>query len=249
MNEWALETTAQGNPASLADDIRLAFSRDSTRVLTIIDESSHFSVWSVPDGQLMAANRGSLGSDSYRCADFGVPESASDGLVGFSSHGTSKVDLWDVDVSPPGPPEGGPSRPRLRSRVDLASDGRPDVVVNCLAYSPDGSRLAAACGGVAHVYDVASLTPLAAYASPSRWSVAAWAPDGRHVLVSWDDGAVVWDFNRPEAPSAILTTDVGPHVTLHSWSPNGVSYFVIRKSEGRFQSGPVTYALEERRVS
>ena len=85
------------------------------------------------------------------------------------------------------------------------------------AFSIDGSKFAAAFMGVAYVYDVASLTRLAAYASPSNYALAAWSPDSGTVLVSWFEGACVWDFSRPEAPS-VLTPYAGPD---HVWTMFG----------------------------
>ena len=114
-------------------------------------------------------------------------------------------------------------------------------------FSPDGSKFAAAYCGVINVYDVASRARLAEFFFPSAIAAAAWAPDGRHVMVSWEEGACVWDFSRPEAPS-IITVDVGPDACLHGWSPSGASYFVVRELEGRAPNGQATRALEERRA-
>ena len=72
----------------------------------------------------LAVNPGDprAGGRDYAFIDFGVPGSSSDGLVGFKSCG-GNVDLWDESLLP----EGGPSRPRLRSRMDLApNDGHND---------------------------------------------------------------------------------------------------------------------------
>ena len=118
VNEWALATPATAVPQDILEDvgsygIRVFFSRDSTRVLTLFDTSGHFSVWSVPDGQLLAVKWGDRGGRLYQSADFGVPGSASDGLVGICSYDTSFVDLWDISSLPKG---GGrpasPAKPR-----------------------------------------------------------------------------------------------------------------------------------------
>ena len=244
VNEFDLATPATAVPHNILEHrgcISVAFSRDSTHVLTHFHMSKHFAVWSVPDGQLLAVNRGDPGNGLASCADIGVPGSASDGLVGLGGFGA--IDLFDV--SPP--PEGrGPSRPRLRGHVDLAPGG-DDACAASFAISPNGSKFASAHDGVVHVYDVASLTRLAAYTSPSDHAMAAWAPDGRHVLVSWGKSACLWDFSRPEAPS-VVTADVGPCARLHSWSPSGASYFAFHTLEGPSHIGRTPYALDERRA-
>ena len=211
-------------------------------MLTHFRVTDHFAVWGVPDGQLLAVNRGVPdGVDRYWSADFGVPGSASEGLLGFGVHGAVSINLWDVSPQP----GGGLILPRLRSRAVLApgGDGNSEDDVDGFSFSPDGSKFATVCCDAVHVYDVASLTRLGAYTvtTPTTfWTKAAWAPDGRHVLVSWRESASVWDFGLPEAPS-VVTIDVGPNTCLHSWSPSGASYFVIREQERRAPNGPRTY--------
>ena len=243
MNEWALATPATAVPPEILPDVNIisvVFSRDSTRALTLFGEFNHFAVWSVPDGQLLAVNPGDPGGDAYDCADFGVPGSASDGLVAFGFENATCVDLWSVYL----PTEGGPSRPRLRSRVHLGhvnEDGN-DSVYN-IKLSPDGSKFAAMCIEVAYVYDVASLTRIGTYAAQDWPDTILWSLDNRRVLVSCEKGVCVWDFSRPEAP-AIITILGGPDALFHSWSPSGTSYFVTREFKGQGM-----FALEERRAA
>ena len=256
-NECALATPTTAVPSemlllSVITGVSVAFSRDSARVLTHFNLSDHFAVWSVPDGQLIAVNTGDIDGDRFICADFGVPGSASDGLAGFGSY-DGTVHLWDI--SPP--PEGGEgSPPRLQSRVDLApGEGVGHALsVFSFAFSPDGSKFVAAHSGVAYVYDVASLTRLGAYTSPSNRADVAWASDGRHVLGAsgWGPGretpksAFVWDFSRPEAPSVVT---VGPDAYFRGWSHSGSSFFVTRKLEMRAPNGPAAFVMEERRAA
>ena len=216
-------------------------------MLTFFRSGNHFSIWSVPDGQLVAVNRGDPDGQRYQCAGFGVPGSTSDGLVGLCS-GTGVIDLRDVSA----PLNGEANRPRLRSHPDLAPTGTG--LARGFAFSGDGSKFTLAFSGafrgVAYVYDVASLTRLAAYTSPWRWAMAAWAPDGRHVLVTgqnggWGNSACVWDFSRPEAPS-IVTAAVVPGARFRGWSPSGASYFLARRLE---EPALTTYLLEERRAA
>ena len=259
VNEWALATPATAVPQGILEKdiyVTVAFSPDSKRLLTLFSFSNHFAVWSVPDGQLLAVNRGDPADDIYALnADIGVPGSASDGLVGLGADIALAVDLWDVSPSP----EGGVVRPRLRSRVVLAPGGDdvedPDFV-GSFAFSGDGSKFVASFRGTVQVYDVASLERLGAYTSPSDDAWAFWLPDSPLLWVRWDeneggrsrDNACVWDFSRPEAPS-VFTVDVGPDARFHSLSPSGASYFLVCKLRGRTRNAPTTHALEERRAA
>ena len=223
-------------------------------MLTLFDDSNSFAVWNVPDGQLMAFNHGAPIGITYLCTDFGVPGSASDGLVGLGAVQIGAVYLWDASPPPEGcrnlgPPEG-PSRPRLRSRVDL--EPFPAWYTASFSFSSDGSKFATAVNGVAFVYDVASLTRLGAYTSPgpSLYPKAVWASDGRHVLVSWGDkSACFWDSSRPNDLPSVVTIRASPGSHFHSWSPSGASYFVFSLLKGQAPNGPTTRALEERRAA
>ena len=170
---WRTSTGALVSEWDLADSFKVpestvhldavAFSRDSSQLLTLFLASDTFAVWSVPDGQLIAVRKYDVPGvmqPNYEYPDFGVPGSASQGLVGFTKN-WAHVDLWDV--SPP--PEGGANLPRLRGRVDLDPVPAPDVngerPFGSLKFSPDGSKFASAFFEVVYVYDVASLTRLA----------------------------------------------------------------------------------------
>ena len=248
VNEWALATPATAVPQDVlqfAEEcgvaINTAFSRDSTRVATLFNSTNHFAVWSMLDGRLLAVNRGDIGGGSYMCATFGVPGSASDGLIGFAST-DGFIDLWDVSL----PRKRGPSRPRLRSRVDVGPGVRASFS-NDFSFSPDGSKFAAGLSNVAYVYDVASLTLIGAYTSPSKWAAAMWAPDGLRVVVSGPKSVCLWDFSRPEAPPIV---EVCPGKSgIEKWSPNGASYIRIIKMAGRAPNGPATLMLEERKTA
>ena len=248
LNEWALATPATVVPDYILEQAdyfptRVAFFRDYTRVLTLFDVSNHFAIWSVPEGQLLAVKRDRLSGVRYNCASAGVPGSASDGLVGLGSS-LGVIDLWDLTE----PSNREAYRPYRRNRIDVEPAERSGRLLD-FALSGDGSKFAASFGSVTYVYDVASLTRLGAYTSPSKWPMAAWAPDGQRVLVSWEQSACVWDFSHSEAPP-IVTADVGPSSRLHVWSPSGASYFVTRKLKGRPRyHGLPLLALEERRAA
>ena len=231
----------------------IVFSRDGSQLLAQSDGSSVFSLWSVPDGQLIAATPiDNFNVDTYVSPDIGVPGSASDGLVGLGLCATGRKEVHLFDVSPP--PEGEPNLPRLKDEVVLGPVGGSDYV-RSFAFSPDGNKFAAVCGdGTAYVYDVASLTRLGTYAMPWQHALATWVPGSQHVLLSCQtthgasERACLWDFSRPEAP-AVVTASVGPCEEFQGWSPSGTAYLVCRELDvRRAPNGPRTYAVELRRA-
>ena len=260
VNEWALATPATAVSQGLLENSvydlgnSVAFSRDSTRVLTIVDQSNRFAVWSVPDGQLLVVHKGDPHGKVYQCADFGAPGSASDGLIGFCSSDCT-IDLWDISPPTEG---GGGNRPRLRSRVDIKTDEYDDGLIfrGSFKFSPDGSKFVTTSEGEIYVYDCGSLTRLGAYTFERLTASAAcqWAPDGRHVLVTSEQSAFVWDSSRPEAPS-VVTVDLGAETCEPNWSPSGASCLVYYQTlkqggpMGRLGIGPSAYVLEERRAA
>ena len=270
MKQWALATAAtavhrdflEKAEWSDAQPLSMAFSRDSTRLLTLFPLSDHFAVWSVPDGQLVAVNKGSPNGGWLSFPDFGVPGSASDGLVGFLFNDFA-VELWALAPAA----TGGVSRPRRRARVQLAPEVDEEYIENMeddgescdfsFAFSPNGSKFAVATRGKAYVYDIASRARIATFAPPWESARAAWTPGGQRVLVSCGDRSCVWDFTRRGSPP-VVTADVdpdesihGPDVYFNGWSPSGASYFVTRALERARGFGPAaaTFALEERRTA
>jgi len=83
------------------------------------------------------------------------------------------VDLWQI-----------PSGRRVRALPDAFASSGSSARARKLAFSPDGTRLAAALAGVA-LYDVASGALLhAARPHPAFGAVVAFSPDGRYLATS-----------------------------------------------------------------
>lgn len=232
-------------PPGLVDVPRLVFFSTDNKVLTMCNGFDDFSVWSVPDGRLIAANAGDLGphGGQYRSADFGIPGSASAGLVGFSSYFSFTVDLWTVDAV----------RSRRQSRVELEPGAVFDVaeVEDCppsnFAFSPDGSKFVVAFLGTVYVFDVASLARLAVFASPSRRTLAAWSTSNQRILVYGASGASMWDLIVPPPP---VVVDVGRDAVIHGWFITGATYSVLRTlNPARTRHGLARFAMDIRRMS
>ena len=100
-----------------------------------------------------------------------------------------------------------------------------------LAFSADGSKLAAAHGATLHIYQrpekgwnqppEAGLKPTRALVHPAKKVFAhlAWNPDGKHLAASThtDPGVHIWDLQKKAKP---LEIPEGKDVAL-AWSPDG----------------------------
>ena len=227
VHEWSIEAPPSPIPAFGGDDgddqyFEIAFSRDSGHVLTCFRWSTQFAVWSVPDGRLVAIHRGQAGGPpggGYTAIDF-----ASTGLIALAATTLTgvAVDLWTVDLLAGG---GDPTEPIHHHQIILDGYGELDVVdegspaPRTLAFSPDGSKFAFAFSDDAYVFDVASHAQLGTYRTHSPGLAStSWSPDGSRVLVAWDRRVCIWDFNAP-GPSAIITADFGPDLSVIQWSP------------------------------
>ena len=226
-----------------AEGDRLAFSRDSAHVVTLIKNDHYFVVWSVLDGRMVANNElvpaSDLGHPVYGCPDFGVPGTASAGLVGFGSMKTAFVDLWIV---------AGPLPPTRLCSVNLNGNAR----TKCFAFSKDGASFAAAYDNTVCLYDVASLTRLGTFRASSMgwWDSAklSWLPSGRLMLGTrqssdqTSNSACIWFIGSSPVPAVEWT---GPERDFKGWSSNGTSYF---QSRADCTTHPVVMFLEERRA-
>ena len=240
--------------------VKTAFSRDSTQLLTLMDETTQFCIWSVPDGRELIHHPHTDDDNVYYThADFGVPNSASEGLVGFSND--VSISLWDVD------------RACLRGRVDFDAPNRDDQVEG-FAFSPDGSKFAAAWNSSVYVYGVGSLELIGKYSfDKGGCAFARWMPNGR-LLVSTTIStptrrsaphrgclqecssivsAFVWDYTHNvttrEASKLMFHVTLPLSTQLVDWSPMGTTYFVTRHTLVGNSKYEYDVRLEERKVA
>jgi WD40 repeat protein len=106
------------------------------------------------------------------------------------------------------------------SRYPVRSGLMPNFCVFSLAWSPDGTRIAAACDDkVIRVWNTETERLVSTYRCSGSASHVAWSPDSRYLASAHTDRAQVWDtFTGKEVVTYHEHTD---HVRCVAWSPDG----------------------------
>lgn len=110
----------------------------------------------------------------------------------------------------------------------LSGGGNPGVYT--LAWSPDGSRIAAAMGSnIVQEFDTRTGTTLFTYRgfvgsyynNPSKINAMAWSPDGRYIITAGDAfPTTIWNANNGNTVYTYPTNDKNQVFSL-AWSPEG----------------------------
>ena len=184
-------------PPKASPVLRLAFSPDGTMLL--VGSSTSLDLWDTATSRL----RGSLTNFAGHLRDLAIQPGTRAVAVatwyGHSNHG--EVRLWNLDSF-------------TERTLPLRSPGR----LLCLAFSPDGTRLATAgVDSVVTIWDARTGDELTRFSGHTRevWRLAfanagQWLASG-----GWDSTARVWDLNQPQKPQFIptamsYTTDFSP---------------------------------------
>jgi len=95
------------------------------------------------------------------------------------------------------------------------------VYVNCLAFSPDGRRLATGSGALIHVWDL-ELDSVAIQLAGLEDGVhsISFSPDGGWLVAAGGRTLSIWNLASPGAPTARLLAD-SVAVYTAAWSPQG----------------------------
>jgi serine/threonine-protein kinase len=121
---------------------------------------------------------------------------------------------------------------------DTASGAElPDALTGgarCLAYTPDGKRLACGVGPAVVIHEVPkgeSVVKLEGQHTGNVFALAV-APDGRSLISLGEDGqAVVWDLTAPGTRRAWLRAALGPAPTCCGFAPDG-RHVVLGNEDG-----------------
>jgi len=214
----------------------LAFLPDGAKIVTgSTDETVR--IWDAATGQELRCFKGQSGEVvAVALSPDGRDVASASGRGGNSTNGMT-VRLWDA---------AGPLRPRtLQSPSVLAYGG----IVYCLAFSPDGRRLASGHEDHAlRVWELPSDRPPRVLKGHSQSiKCVAFSPDGRTLASGDDDGAVrLWDVDTGEprltftghtgALRALVFTPDGRTIlsagydhTIQAWDPaTGAVRYVLR---------------------
>ncbi|MBX9581368.1 MAG: WD40 repeat domain-containing protein, partial [Gemmataceae bacterium] len=101
-----------------------------------------------------------------------------------------------------------------------AAAGTGSAPVDALAFSPDGTQLAAANGDQVKVYDPAGGGLRHTLAAPNRVSAVAFSPDGKRLAGGCiNRSVVIWDAGTGQVVHTLSTLKAPP--TSVAWSPDG----------------------------
>jgi WD40 repeat protein len=169
-------------------------------------------VWDATTGQNLALYEGHSGLIPYVWAVAWSPDGERIASVCSSAGLDKTVHLWDAATGQP------------LTRYRVPSGLMPNFSVLSLAWSPDGTRIAAACGqDLIRVWDTATGHLVSTHRSGSEAvSHIAWSPDSRYLaLAQSDHKARVWDTSTEK--NVTIYYDHKDGVRYVAWSPDGTS--------------------------
>lgn len=169
-------------------------------------------IWDVTTGQTLTLYEGHSGLAPYVYAVAWSPDGKQI-VSACSSAGLDKtVHLWDAVTG------------QLRNRYDVPSDWMPNFSVLSVAWSPDGTWIAATCGhNVIRVWNTMTGHLVSTQRGGSEWvSHIAWSPDSRYLaLAQSDHKARIWD--RFTETNVTIYHEHKDSVRYVAWSPDGTA--------------------------
>ena len=193
VESWDLESSRRGEGEGVT---RPSDAASSLRMLAKATRGGAVRVWGPIDGRSRLLPSSGFAANSAAFSPDG--RTIVTGEVDCSSR------VWDARTG--------------RERMTFRGDNRG---ITCVAYSPDGSKLASAGGGPVKLRDATSGAPLATLGQSTGGSAAlAFSPDGgRLAFASWDGSIRVWEI-AAGVEQARLDGHLGQVLAL-AWSPDG----------------------------
>jgi WD40 repeat protein len=204
--------TYHGQSGRLSEVLAVAWSPDSTRIASGGNRAT-IQVWDASNKQLRAKYEG-------HSKFAGVPYSAHVFWAAWSPDGKSiastsinlgldkAVHIWNSETG------------NLIRKFDLHAGWFDTSSSGGLAWSPDGTRIAAGMTGEVRIYNVTTGTKLLTYKQQSGYiSTVAWSPDGERIASMNGDSVHIWNATTGDFYYAYRGhTDSLRDV---AWSPDG----------------------------
>ena len=187
----------------------VAWAPDGRRIVSAGDGPT-VHVWDAATGQTLTRYQGHSGLLANVYAVAWSPDGKSITSACSSIGWDKTVHIWD------------PSTGQTRSRYDAHYGWVPNFSVLSMAWSPDGTRVAATCGDkTLRIWSAKTGHLSASYRLRAEWSShVAWSPDSRYLASAYSDHtAQVWDTSRG-SPIAIYHGHT-EGVRYVAWSPDG----------------------------
>jgi WD40 repeat protein len=169
-------------------------------------------IWNAATGQTLTLYKGHSGLLSDVFAIAWSPDGKQVASACSSAGLDKTVHLWDAATG------------QSLSRYHVPSGLMPNFSVLSLAWSPDGTRIAATCGhNVIRVWNTQTEHLISTYHCGSEWvSHIAWSPDSRYLALAHSDHtAQIWD---TFTDAKIITYhEHKDDVRYVAWSPDATS--------------------------
>jgi WD40 repeat protein len=169
-------------------------------------------VWNAVTGQTLTCYQGHSGWLPNVYAAVWSPDGKYIASVCSCAGMDKTVHIWDATTG------------QTLSRYDASYGWTPKFSVLSVAWSPDGTHIAATCGDkTIRIWNMATGCLASIYRFRSEWSShIAWSPDSRYIAAAYSDHTVqVWDTLTEE--SSVIYHEHTDNVRCVAWSPDGTS--------------------------
>ncbi len=189
----------------------VAWAPEGLRIASAGDGANVY-VWNAATGQTLTLYQGHSGLLPNVYAAVWSPDGKQIASACSSAGLDKTVHIWDSVTG------------QTSSRYDARYGWIPNFSVLSVAWSPDGTRIAATCGDkTIRVWDTTTGLLVSTHRFRSEWSShIAWSPDSRYLASAHSDHtAQVWDMST--GARVMLCRGHTDTVRYVAWSPDGIS--------------------------